>query len=63
MSHFNGNLEGNLEELRQLLKAQTFEPVPVKRVYIPKSDGKKGSVLKVEMTILDNQTKGISIDE
>jgi RNA-directed DNA polymerase len=41
MSHFNGNLEGNLEELRQLLKAQTFEPVPVKRVYIPKSDGKK----------------------
>jgi RNA-directed DNA polymerase len=41
MRHFNGNLEGNLEELRQLLKAQTFEPVPVKRVYIPKSDGKK----------------------
>ena len=23
----------------------------------------RGSVLKVEMTILDNQTKGISIDE
>src|SRR6266446_6133368 len=41
MSNFNGNLEGNLEELRQLLKAQTFEPVPVKRVYIPKPDGKK----------------------
>jgi len=41
MSHFNGNLEGNLEELRQLLKAKTFEPVPVHRVYIQKADGKK----------------------
>ncbi len=41
MSIFNGNLEGNLEELRQLLKAKTFEPVPVKRVYIPKPDGRK----------------------
>jgi RNA-directed DNA polymerase len=41
MSNFNGDLEGNLEELRQLLKAETFEPMPVKRVYIPKSDGRK----------------------
>jgi len=41
MSNFNGNLERNLEELRQLLKAKTFEPLPVRRVYIPKANGKK----------------------
>jgi retron-type reverse transcriptase len=41
MSNFNGNLEGNLEALRQLLKTKTFEPTPVKRVYIPKPNGKK----------------------
>ena len=41
MSHFNGNLEGNLEELRAQLKAKTFEPQPVRRVYIPKANGKK----------------------
>src|SRR5947208_5206918 len=39
MSNFNGNREGNLEELRQLLKAGTFEPVPVRRVYVPKPKG------------------------
>jgi group II intron reverse transcriptase/maturase len=41
MSNFNGNLEGNLEELRRQLKTRTFEPVPVRRVYIPKANGKK----------------------
>jgi RNA-directed DNA polymerase len=41
MSNFNGNLEGNLEELRQLLKAKVFEPLPVRRVYIPKTNEKK----------------------
>jgi RNA-directed DNA polymerase len=41
MSNFNGNLEGNLEKLRLLLKAKTYEPLPVKRVYIPKTNGKK----------------------
>jgi RNA-directed DNA polymerase len=39
MSNFNGNPEGNLEDLRQLLKAGTFEPVPVRRVYVPKPKG------------------------
>src|SRR2546427_3428436 len=39
MCNFNGNREGNLEELRQLLKAGTFEPVPVRRVYVPKPKG------------------------
>src|SRR6266436_989644 len=41
MSNFMGNLEGNLEELRQLLKTETCEPVPVRRAYIPKPDGRK----------------------
>ena len=37
---FKRNLEGNLEALRQQLKAQTFEPLPVRRVDIPKANGK-----------------------
>lgn len=41
MSNFNGDVEGNLERLRETLKAQTFEPMPVRRVYIPKPNGKK----------------------
>ena len=41
MRDFNADLEGNLERLRQLLRAKTFEPLPVRRVYIPKSHGKK----------------------
>jgi group II intron reverse transcriptase/maturase len=40
MSNFNGDLEGNLARLREMLKAKTFEPLPVRRVYIPKSNGK-----------------------
>ncbi len=41
MSHFNGDREGNLARLREALKAKTFEPMPVRRVYIPKSNGKQ----------------------
>ena len=41
MSNFNGDLEGNLEKLRESLKARIFEPLPVRRVYIPKANGKK----------------------
>src|SRR5256712_8526409 len=41
MSNFNGNLEGNLEELRKQLGAKTFEPQPVRRTYIPKANGKQ----------------------
>ena len=41
MMHFNGDIEGNLETLREMLKAKVFEPMPVRRVYIPKANGKK----------------------
>src|SRR6267378_2447631 len=41
MSNFNGDLEGNLRLLRDQLLTKTFEPQPVRRVYIPKANGKK----------------------
>jgi RNA-directed DNA polymerase len=41
MSNFNGDLEGNLQRLKEALKAKTFEPVPVRRVYIPKPHSEK----------------------
>jgi RNA-directed DNA polymerase len=41
MAHFLGDLDGNIERLRQSLKAKTFEPLPVRRVYIPKANGKR----------------------
>ena len=40
-SNFNGDLDGNLERLSEALKAKTFEPLPVRRVYIPKPNGEK----------------------
>jgi group II intron reverse transcriptase/maturase len=40
MRVFDENLEANLERLAQELKSETFEPHPVRRVYIPKPDGK-----------------------
>ena len=40
-SHFLGNFDGDITELKETLKAQTFEPLPVRRVYIPKANSEK----------------------
>ena len=41
IDRFNEHFERYLKELRQSLMAETFQPFPVKRVYIPKNDGRK----------------------
>ena len=41
ISNFNADVDSNITRLSEALKAKTFEPVPVRRVYIPKSNGKK----------------------
>jgi len=41
MSNFRGNFDGYIEELTTTLKAETFEPCPVRRVYIPKPNSEK----------------------
>jgi len=41
MSNFLGNFDGYIEELTTTLKAETFEPCPVRRVYIPKPNSEK----------------------
>jgi len=51
-SNFLGDFEGNLERLRQTLKAKSFEPVPVRRVYIPKPNSEKKRPLGIP-TLLD----------
>jgi RNA-directed DNA polymerase len=40
-SNFLGDLDGNITRLRDSLKAKTFEPMPVRRVYIPKPNSEK----------------------
>jgi RNA-directed DNA polymerase len=40
MSAFEADLEGNLERLREALQSGTFAACPVRRVYIPKANGK-----------------------
>src|SRR5215475_9033 len=40
MALFDEHLEGNLHQLAQELKSETFEPYPVRRVYIRKSQGR-----------------------
>jgi RNA-directed DNA polymerase len=40
MSLFDENLEANLQQLAEELKSETFEPFPVRRVFIPKTNGR-----------------------
>src|SRR5216684_2576512 len=47
MAHFRGNFDGYIEELKTTLKAETFEPCPVRRVYIPKPNSDKKRPLGV----------------
>ena len=41
IERFEANVDGYLQELHEGLKNQTYRPNAVKRVYIPKSDGKQ----------------------
>ena len=40
MAIFDEGLEGNLQSITEELKSETFQPMPVRRVYIPKPKGK-----------------------
>jgi RNA-directed DNA polymerase len=40
-SNFLGNFDGYVTKLKEALKAKTFEPTPVRRVYIPKPHSEK----------------------
>ena len=40
MARFDENLEANLQQLQEDLKTETFTPYPVRRVHIPKPNGK-----------------------
>ena len=40
MSGFDEKLEENLQTLREELQSEKFKPMPVRRVYIPKPNGK-----------------------
>ncbi len=41
MQEFDEDLEGNLQSLREILQSETFTACPVRRVYIPKTGGKR----------------------
>ena len=51
-SNFLGDLEGNMKRLKESLEAKTFEPEPVRRVYIPKPNSEKKRPLGIP-TLLD----------
>jgi RNA-directed DNA polymerase len=48
-ANFLADLDGNIGRLQEALKAKDFEPMPVKRVYIPKSNSEKKRPLGIPM--------------
>jgi retron-type reverse transcriptase len=46
---FLKDFDGNIKCLQEALKAKTFEPMPVKRVYIPKPNSEKKRPLGIPM--------------
>ena len=48
-SNFLGDPDGYIRSLQASLKAKTFEPEPVKRVYIPKPNSEKKRPLGIPM--------------
>jgi len=51
MSNFLGNFDGYIEELTTTLKAETFEPCPVRRMYIPKPNSDKKRPLGIPILL------------
>src|SRR5262245_38360581 len=51
-SNFLGDLDGNITRLKKTLKTKTIEPMPVRRVYIPKANSNKKRPLGIP-TLLD----------
>jgi RNA-directed DNA polymerase len=50
-SNFLGDFDGNINRLKETLKAKTFEPTPVKRVYIPKPNSEKKRPLGIPILL------------
>lgn len=50
-SNLLGDLDGNINRLKEALKAKTFEPTPVKRVYIPKPNSEKKRPLGIPILL------------
>ena len=48
-SNFLGYYDGNIKRLRERLTARIFEPMPVRRVYIPKPNSEKKRPLGIQM--------------
>ena len=51
-SNFLGNFDGYIRDLKETLEAKMFEPMPVKRMYIPKPNSEKKRPLGIP-TLLD----------
>src|SRR5215510_13823947 len=48
-SNFLGDFDGYITSLKESLATKTFEPAPVKRVYIPKPNSEKKRPLGIPM--------------